>query len=77
MLAGEISEALGVKQNTLSANLAILMNAGLLRNVREGRTIRYFADLDGLRGLLRFLMQDCCGGAPELCQPILDEITCA
>lgn len=77
MQAGQIAEALGVRQNTLSANLSILLNAGLVTNTREGRAIRYFADMSGIRGLLAFLMEDCCGGAPEICQPILDEIACA
>ncbi len=74
MLAGEISEALDVRQNTMSSNLSILLNAGLLRNAREGRGIRYFADMKGLSGLLGFLLQDCCGGRPELCEPLIDDI---
>lgn len=74
--AGEIASALGTRANTLSNNLAILANAGMIRSVREGRSIRYFAELEGMRGLLSFLMEDCCGGRPELCRPLLDEITC-
>lgn len=76
MLAGQISEALEVRQNTMSANLSILAQSGLIRNEREGRNIRYFADMDGMGGLLAFLMEDCCGGRPELCQPVIDEIAC-
>ncbi len=74
--AGEISHALGARQNTMSSNLSILTRAGLIRSEREGRTIRYFADMDGLRGLLGFLMEDCCGGRPELCQPIINDLAC-
>src|SRR5699024_3270880 len=77
MAAGKIGETLGVRQNTMSANLAILARAGLIRSEREGRSIRYFADMDGMRGLLAFLMEDCCGGCPELCQPVIDEVACA
>ncbi|QKV18472.1 ArsR/SmtB family transcription factor [Oricola thermophila] len=77
MAAGEISEFLGVKQNTMSANLAVLSRAGLVRSEREGRVIRYFADFEGMRNLLAFLMEDCCGGNPDLCKPVLDEIACA
>lgn len=76
MLAGEIGEALSVRQNTMSANLAILNQAGLIRHVREGRAIRYFADMDGVKGLLAFLLEDCCGGRSELCQPIIDKLAC-
>ncbi len=74
--AGEIGERLGVRQNTMSANLSVLTHAGLLRTQREGRSIRYFADMDGLKGLLGFLMENCCGGAPELCQPVIAKLTC-
>ncbi|MEO0496413.1 MAG: metalloregulator ArsR/SmtB family transcription factor [Pseudomonadota bacterium] len=77
MQAGAIGEELNVRQNTMSANLSVLVQAGLLRNEREGRAIRYFANIEGLRDLLSFLMQDCCGGRPELCQPIIEELACA
>lgn len=76
-LSGEIGEQLNVRQNTMSTNLTVLLNAGLVRNERQGRTIRYFADFDALRSLLAFLMEDCCGGNPEICQPIIEEIACA
>lgn len=77
LTAGEVAEALDVRQNTLSANLSVLLQADLLRNRREGRSIRYFANTDGVRGLLGFLLQDCCGGHPELCQPLIKDLTCA
>nr|MEC9417923.1 metalloregulator ArsR/SmtB family transcription factor [Pseudomonadota bacterium] len=76
MTAGEIGEALDVRQNTMSANLAVLLQSGLVRNEREGRSIRYFADLDGIRELLTFLMADCCGGHPELCAQVIETIVC-
>lgn len=74
MLAGEIGEELNVKQNTMSANLRVLTQSGLLKSEREGRNIRYFADFDNLGGLLTFLMEDCCGGQPETCKPVIDKI---
>lgn len=74
--AGVIAETLGVRQNTLSSNLSILLNAGLVRSAREGRAIRYFADMETMRALLSFLLEDCCGGRPELCQPALAELAC-
>ena len=77
MLAGEIADRLGARNNTMSANLSILLQAGLIRNRREGRAIRYFAEMEGMRGLLGYLMEECCGGRPELCQPVLEEIACA
>ena len=76
MCSGDIGDALGVRQNTMSTNLNILLRAGLVRTMREGRSIRYFADYEGIRGLLGFLMEDCCGGSPELCKPVLEAIAC-
>ena len=75
MLSGELGQRLDVRQNTMSANLSILLQSGLIRNERMGRTIRYFADFDGIHGLLAFLMEDCCGGKPELCEPVIDQIS--
>ena len=81
--AGEVGDTLGVRQNTMSANLSILARSGLIRSERQDRKvgghgvlIRYFADMDGVRGLLAFLMEDCCAGRPELCQPVIDLIAC-
>ncbi|WP_323009591.1 helix-turn-helix domain-containing protein [Paracoccus sp. (in: a-proteobacteria)] len=76
MAAGEIAASLDIRPNTLSNNLTILTATGLVRSVREGRSIRYFARMETMRGLLGFLMEDCCGGQPELCQPVLDQIAC-
>jgi DNA-binding transcriptional ArsR family regulator len=75
--AGEIGRRLGVLQNTMSAHLATLQQAGLLRSRREGRAVRYFADLDGVRRLLGYLLEDCCGGRPELCRPALADLAAA
>jgi DNA-binding transcriptional ArsR family regulator len=77
MPAGDIGKTLDIKQNTLSANLAVLRNAGLVRNEREGRSIRYFADIEGLNGLLSFILEDCCGGKSDLCKPLINDIVCA
>ncbi|PWR02476.1 transcriptional regulator [Meridianimarinicoccus roseus] len=69
MAAGDISSALGIRANTLSANLSVLLAAGLVRKRRNGRSIRYFPETDQMRELLTFLMEDCCGGNPDLCAP--------
>jgi len=68
--AGAIAERLGVRPNTLSAHLAQLTRAGLVKPVREGRVIRYSAHYGGMRDVIAFLMQDCCGGQPEICAPL-------
>ncbi len=75
--AGEIAERVGARQNTMSSHLSILANSGLVRSERFSRVIRYSVDFDVMRGLLAFLLEDCCGGRRELCQPLIDQIACA
>src|SRR5665213_3003543 len=65
--AGVIAETIGAPHNTLSTHLAILVRAGLLRSSREGRTIIYRCDVEGMRSVIAFLVNDCCDGHPELC----------
>lgn len=77
MAAGEIAAALDVRQNTMSANLAVLARSGLISSRREGRVIRYFANMEAVKQLLAFMLEDCCGGNPEKCQPVIDEISLA
>ncbi|SMH26141.1 ArsR/SmtB family transcription factor [Mesorhizobium australicum] len=74
--AGEIASRLGAVQNTVSAHLKVLDHAGLIRSERDGRVIRYRADMIGFRDLLAYLMEDCCNGAPELCRPVITAVTC-
>jgi DNA-binding transcriptional ArsR family regulator len=65
--AGQIAERLGIPPSTLSAHLAQLERAGLLRSRRDQRRIIYAVDLEGIRRLLAFLIEDCCQGRPEIC----------
>jgi ArsR family transcriptional regulator len=74
--AGEIASRLDTVQNTMSAHLKVLDHAGLVRAERDGRVVRYVADMTGFRDLLAYLMEDCCNGSPELCQPVIQAITC-
>ncbi|WP_394762843.1 ArsR/SmtB family transcription factor [Phenylobacterium sp.] len=72
MAAGEIARATGSLSNTLSTNLGILAAAGLVTSNRQGRSIIYAAGYGQMRELLAFLMEDCCGGKPEICGPLAD-----
>ena len=65
--AGVIADTIGAPHNTLSSHLAILVRAGLLQAARDGRTIVYRSDVEGMQSLLQFLVNDCCDGHPELC----------
>jgi DNA-binding transcriptional ArsR family regulator len=71
LAAGEIARRLEILPNTLSTSLNLLSQAGLIRSRRDGRSIIYTADYDAMRELLAFLMEDCCGGKPEICAPLV------
>jgi DNA-binding transcriptional ArsR family regulator len=70
LAAGDVARRLAVLPNTLSASLSVLSNAGLVRSRRDGRSIIYTADYAAMQELLAFLMEDCCGGSPEICAPL-------
>ena len=72
--AGELARALGVPQNTMSAHLGTLARAGLARGERHSRSIVYRADLERFRAITLYLLKDCCGGAPELCAPLIADL---
>lgn len=74
--AGEIARQTGTVQNTMSAHLKILQHAGLVNAARNGRVVRYSADMIRFGDLLAYLMEDCCNGSPELCRPVIEAITC-
>jgi ArsR family transcriptional regulator, arsenate/arsenite/antimonite-responsive transcriptional repressor len=67
VVAGALAEAIGCLPNTLSAHLSILARSGLVRGTRDGRSIVYHADSAAIKSLIGFLVNDCCGGHPELC----------
>lgn len=73
--AGEVARLLDVPQNTMSSHLAVLARAGLISSERRSRSIIYRAELDRVRELASFLVTDCCGGRPELCEPLVAEFT--
>lgn len=75
LAAGEIARRLEVPQNTMSTHLAILTRAGLIEPERQSRSIVYRAVVDRVREIASFLVQDCCGGRPELCEPLIAEFT--
>ena len=65
--AGDIAARLAVAPATLSFHLQQLKQAGLLGVRREGRSLIYAADIEGMAALLDYLTRDCCAGHPEIC----------
>lgn len=73
---GQLVEHSGLTQSTFSTHLAVLVKAGLVAPQKRGRHMIHRANIDALRDVMLFLAKDCCGGRPELCEPLLAELTC-
>jgi DNA-binding transcriptional ArsR family regulator len=68
--AGEIAERLKIAPATLSFHLAQLRQAGLATMKRDGRSLIYSADYDGMNRLMAFLTENCCAGAAGCSVPV-------
>jgi DNA-binding transcriptional ArsR family regulator len=73
--AGEIARRLNVPHNTLSTHLAILQRAGLVSARRLSRSMIYRVELPAVRSLIMFLLRDCCNGQPQLCAPLIEDLS--
>jgi DNA-binding transcriptional ArsR family regulator len=69
--AGAVAAAVGVSPSNLSFHLKELEAAGMVGSRRVARSIIYRAEFGAISNLIRFLMQDCCGGNPAICLPAL------
>jgi DNA-binding transcriptional ArsR family regulator len=74
--AGSLAEQVDVSPSNVSFHLKELERAGLITARRDARSIVYSAAYDALSGLIRFLMEDCCSGRPEICAPALAAPCC-
>lgn len=74
--AGQLAEKVEVTPSNVSFHLKELERAGLVTTRRDSRSIIYRAAFETLAGLIRFLMEDCCNGRPEICQPALAPACC-
>jgi len=69
LAVGDISDRLKLPPPTLTSHLNVLRHAGLVRDVREGRSIRCRADYTRMNALLGFLTENCCGSDTASCAP--------
>lgn len=76
LATGQLVEASGLSQSTFSTHLAVLVKAGLVVADKQGRQQIQRANIAGLRDLMLFLAKDCCKARPDLCEPLLAELTC-
>jgi DNA-binding transcriptional ArsR family regulator len=69
LAAGRIASELDLPAATLSFHLKELLIAELVSDRRDGRSVIYAVNPAKMKSLLGFLLDDCCGGRPELCGP--------
>jgi ArsR family transcriptional regulator, arsenate/arsenite/antimonite-responsive transcriptional repressor len=77
LAVGEVRAALAIPAATLSAHLNVMRGAGLLRERREGRVIRLFADFAHMTALLAFLTDNCCAGSADAAGECPPGVRCA
>ncbi|MFJ1311833.1 ArsR/SmtB family transcription factor [Agrobacterium sp. P15N1-A] len=76
MAAGALAEKVEVSPSNISFHLKELEHSGLVAAQRQSRSIIYTANYEALGGLVRFLMEDCCSGHPEICAPAAEVAAC-
>lgn len=76
LAAGAIAEHVEVSPSNVSFHLKELERAGLIASRRDARSIIYSADTGVLSDLIRFLMEDCCAGRPEVCLSVAQAACC-
>ena len=62
---GRLQEKLKIAPSTLSHHVKTLVSAGLIRQLREGTTLVCHANYDVMRGLVNFMVAECCADAAE------------
>ena len=65
--ATELAQSLGLKPSTLSTYIKALSGAGLVRQDRQGTSLRYAIAIAAVRDTFDYLLNDCCRGRPDIC----------
>ena len=69
MVVGEIQEELEIPGSTLSHHLKTLIGVGLVTQTREGTTLVCHTNYDMMRGLLEYMVEECCAEGTG-CAPV-------
>lgn len=68
LVAGEISKQLKISSTNLSFHLKAIVHSGLASMEKEGRFMRYRANIPLMLDMIAYLTAECCSGNPEECQ---------
>lgn len=77
LVAGDIAKQLDVPSTNLSFHLKAIVQSGLTDVEREGRFMRYKANIPLMLEIVGYLTSECCAGNPEACQKFRDESSVA
>ncbi|HUS55266.1 MAG TPA: metalloregulator ArsR/SmtB family transcription factor [Thermohalobaculum sp.] len=65
MAVGALQQRLAIAGSTLSHHLKALIQAGVLEQTRDGRTLICRARYDRIQGLAAFLVSECCADSAD------------
>ena len=65
LAVGRLQDKLKIAPSTLSHHIKTLMVVGLISQVRDATTLVCHANYDVMRGLVNFLVAECCADATE------------
>lgn len=67
LVAGEIAKKLDIPSNNLSFHLKAVTHSGLVHMEKEGRFLRYRANIPLMLEVIAYLTEECCSAEPEKC----------
>lgn len=68
LVAGEIADYLNIPSTNLSFHLKTIVQSELAEVEREGRFMRYKANISLMLNTIAYLTEECCSENPEACQ---------
>lgn len=72
LVQGDIAKHLDIPSTNLSFHLKGIVQSGLVDVEREGRYMRYKANIPLMLDIVGYLTEECCSGNPEACQRFRD-----
>ena len=68
LVQGEIAKQLDIPSTNLSFHLKAIVQSGLVDVEREGRFMRYKANIPLMLNIIGYMTEECCTGNPEACR---------
>ena len=72
LVQGDIAKQLNIPPTNLSFHLKAIVQSDLVEVEREGRYMRYKANIPLMLEIIAYLTSECCSAHPEQCQKFRD-----